>query len=457
MPLAERMKALLADYSESEARRAVAKLSESDVQAALALLAAMPKSEDRDSLRASLYRAWAKLNPAAAWKAALADRSDHNNQAYLSTVAGEVAKTRPSMAIDLALSLGMGGKRGEVLQSVFAEWSKVDAQAAVAYLNKHPDMPSNYWGVGQALGEVAEKDPVQAASLALSLGDQQMRNYALSSVLSQWAQHDPKAALSWASSIANPKQREDATAQAFRGWAEQDPQGALTAAAGIQDTSTRLAALQSAWQSWFSKDPSAAMRYIGQSGDERLLRNIGWSLGSSGYFTPQETSDLLANLPDGQAKQDIVSNIVSNDIWKGRFAEAIGMLNGLPDSSQRDWSLVELGRKWTESDMPAISSWLKQQPDSSDRDLAVAGLSVTLAKTDPGGALGWAESIPDEGVKSATLKNIAIRWLNSDPARAEAWMAGITDWSDAEKETLRTSAKRSYDGFNYSPTVKNRR
>lgn len=457
VPLAERMKALLVDYSDGEARKALAKLSEAEVQSALALLATMPKTQDRDSLRASLYRAWAKLNPAAAWKAALEDKTGNSNGSYLSSVAGEVAKTQPAKAIDLALSLGMGGRRAEVLQSVFSEWSKVDAQAAVAYLNKHPDLPSNYWGLGQALGEVAEKDPVQAAALALSLSDQQTRNYALSSVLGSWAQRDPKAALSWASSIANPKQREDATSQTFRGWAEQDPQAAMTAAAGLGDANLRQAALQAAWQSWFSKDPAAAMRYMGQSGDERLMRNVGWNLGNGGVFTPQETMDLLANIPDGQAKQDMVNNIVSNDIWRGRFAEAIGMLNGLPDSSQRDWSLEELGRKWAEADAPATAAWLKQQPDSTDRDLAVAGLSTTLAKTDPQAAIQWAESIPDDGVKSSTLKNIAVRWLSNDPARAEAWMAGITDWSDSEKENLRTSAKRVFDGFNYGFNVKNRR
>ena len=89
------MRELLIDFDVKSAQKAAAKLSARDLQAALALVADMPKSADRDALRGQLYRAWAALNPNAAWKAALADPLDKSKGDLLGAVAGEVAKTNP--------------------------------------------------------------------------------------------------------------------------------------------------------------------------------------------------------------------------------------------------------------------------------------------------------------------------------------------------------------------------
>lgn len=138
--LGQRMKELLADFDWKLIEREAAKLSAADLQAALVLVAAMPKSGDRDSLRWYLYRAWAAKNPEAAWQASLADPLDAHSGYLLGAVAGELAKTQPSAAINLALSLGMGARRTSVLREVIDEWSKLDIAAVIAWSNTHSDL-----------------------------------------------------------------------------------------------------------------------------------------------------------------------------------------------------------------------------------------------------------------------------------------------------------------------------
>ena len=455
--LGERMKGLLDHYNDASARKDLESLSEPEIQSALALMAAMPKSPDRDSLRANLYRAWAKKNPNGAWKAALADTVD-TDKSNLGAVAGEIAKTRPDTAVGLALSLGMGSKRSDVLHQVFEEWSKADLPGAVAYLNKYPDLPAVYWSVAQAIAKSGETDPLQAAGLALTLKDPQLRSSALSSLMSQWASHDPQAAIQWAKGLDNLVLRQEAIAQAISGWAGKDPQAAMAEAQTIPDASARSTASQAAWLSWFQKDPAAAMTYLGGSNDEKMLQNIGWSISRDGALTAQETAALLDKLPDSKVKQEIIRWVANSQVQKGQYSQALEMLNNMQESGSRDWTLLELGKKWAESDLPAATAWLNLQPDSSDRDMAVAGFAATLARTDPQGALRWADTIPDEGVKLSALKNIALRWLTNDPVRAEAWLATLSNLSDDDKKNLRDSAQRSGpDRMSYGFSVSNRR
>ena len=71
--LTDQIKELLVDFDPRSALKAAKKLSVEELQTALALLASIPKSHERDSLREQLYAARAATDPNAAWKAALAD------------------------------------------------------------------------------------------------------------------------------------------------------------------------------------------------------------------------------------------------------------------------------------------------------------------------------------------------------------------------------------------------
>ncbi len=459
--LRARMKSLLENYHFETAQKDVQNMSEANIQSALTVLAALPKSANRTSLRWNLYRAWAKTNPSAAWKAALADPQE-NGSVYLGhllgDIAAEMAKTQPEAAISLALSLGMDDRRTNVFQALFQEWGKNDPAGAIAYWNKHPDLPAQHWSLTNAITQSWEKDPLGTAKLALTLTDPQARSSAVSSLMNNWAAREPAAALGWAQSISNPSLRQSAIADALRGWSNKDPLAAMTQAKTIQDQSARSSAMQSVWSNWLRKDPNAAMTFLGSSNDEKLMAEIEFNFAyNTQGLTQQEKIALVEKLPDGKGKQQMTRTLADSHIQKGQYNQAMSLLNNLPDSSDRDRSVQELGATWAQSDLKAAAEWLNLQPDSSDRDLAVAGFASVLARTDPQDALKWADTIPDKGVRSVTLKNIALRWLAANPASAEVWLTGVNELSESEKQDLRETVQSDRGNTTYIPNVRNRR
>ena len=445
MPLADMLKDLMGDYDQRSARKAFANLSAAEIQEALKQLAAMPKSSERELLRAELYRAWAAVNPQAAWQAALADALDKTG-GMLAAVAGVVAKTNPNAAVDLAMSLGMGGKRGFVLSTVFTEWAKKDVLAALEYSQKHPEVPVDNYAFTAGLIKFAETDPVKAANLALGFKSEYGGNSTLLSLMNNWIERDPDAAFDWALKLENPKMREDAVSAAVGAWAKIDPKAAMAYVESIPDLGVRKSAFQKAWADWFRNDPLLATDYIAKSTDATLLNSGRFSIARlAESLGPKERGDLLGRLPTGELRDGVMDSMTGSLIGRGKFNDAMDILNDLPDSRSRDRNVVKLGLEWAKQDPAAADAWLKKLPDSSDRDLAVAGYVRILARSDATKAIEWANQIPDAKLRSGALQNVAVGWMRSDPAAAEKWFTSLPGVRPQELEMLRRYAGYDHD------------
>lgn len=444
-PITDVLKSLLGDYDLHSARKAFASLSAAEIQEGLKQLAAMPKSNERELLRAELYRAWAAVNPHAAWQAALADALDKTG-GMLAAVAGVVAKTNPNAAVDLAMSLGMGGKRGFVLSSVFTEWAKKDVLAALEYSQKHPEVPVDNYAFTAGLMKFAETDPVKAANLALGFKSEYGGNSTLLSLMNNWIERDPDAAFDWALKLENPKMREDAVSTAVGAWAKIDPKAAMAYVESIPDLGVRKSAFQKAWADWFRNDPLQATDYIAKSTDATLLNSGRFSIARlAESLGPKERGDLLGRLPNGELRDGVMDSLTGSLIGRAKFNDAMDILNELPDSRSRDRNVVKLGLEWAKQDPAAADAWLKQLPASSDRDLAVAGYVRILARSDATKAIEWANQIPDAKLRSGALQNVAVGWMRSDPVAAEKWYSALPGIRSFDLDMLRRYAGYDHD------------
>jgi len=444
-PLKDLLKDLMGDYDQRSARKAFASLSAAEIQDALKQLAAMPKSVERDALRAELYRAWAAVNPQAAWQAALVDALDKTGS-MLSAVAAAVAKANPNAAIDLAMSLGMGGKRGMVLSAVFSEWAKKDVLAAMEYSRAHPEVPVDTYAFTSGLTKLAETDPVKAANLAMGIKGEFGYNGALISLMNNWIESDPNAAFDWALKLENPKMREDAVSAAVSAWAKFDPKAAMAYVESIPDLGVRKSAYQKAWADWFRNEPLSATDYIATV-KEPTLQNTG-RFGIARFaesLGAKERGELLARLPEGELRNGVMDSLTGSLIGRGKFNDAMDILNDLPESRSRDRNVSKLGIEWAKQDPKAADAWLKQLPASSDRDLAVAGYVRILARSSPDQAIEWANQIPDAKLRSGALQNVAVGWMRSDPAAAEKWFTSLPGVRPQELEMLRRYAGYDHD------------
>ncbi|MCX6855124.1 MAG: hypothetical protein NTV80_09480, partial [Verrucomicrobia bacterium] len=444
LSLADQMKQLLVDFDQGTVLKAVQKLSVEDLKSALALLASMPKSQHRDSLRKQLYAAWAATDPNAAWKAALADPPDKTPGHLLAAVAGTLAKTNPAAAIKLAMSLGMGSKRSTVMAQVYVEWSKVDVAAAIGYASAHPEDQFDSLSLISPLNRLAEKDPLKAANLAISFKDDLRRAVHISGLMDVWVDRDPAAALRWAQSQTNPQFRKEATDAAVGAWADADPAAALAFVQTISDVDARSSSFKAAWGNWFKSDPNAAASYLSNIKDAKLLESVNFEFSHYALgLSSKEHAALLALIPEGKQKEEIYDMTTSHQIREGQYSKALEMLNVMSDSTARDRNVAQLGEAWAKTDLAAASAWLKLQPDSTDRDLALSGYTSTLARTDPLAAIKWAQTIPDQKLRQGALMNIASIWSKADTIRSATWINGDAGFSASDKRTIQNNAKNS--------------
>lgn len=448
---------LLKEYDIKGAERLASTLSVAQIQQALQHLRMGPDHQAR-LLSAQLYRAWAAKDPEAAWQGALALSEKQGRAWALAAVAKTIAKTRPERAVELAMSLGMGGSRSQTLREALTEWSKKDLSAVQAYLKQHPDIPAEPYLFTSAISETARENPQLALQQTSTLSNANARESATRWTVRSWYEKDAAAAKRWVLEQAPPAQRDAALVGLFEAMTEEDPRQALVffEQTDLAGSGTRDRILQSIFNSWLQKDPAAAFDYFADSANAKMLEQFKYNLAvPMNDLTPAEQADLLARLPAGDIKNDIIRQMADQQVHRGRYAEAVTALNDLPDSSGRDSSLQRLGSTWAKDNPQAAADWLKQQPDSTDRDLVIAGYAQEVAQTNPQAAIQWANAIPDKNIQATVFKNIAVLWLRFNPQAATAWLQTL-DLSQQEKDSVLRLAEQSGNG-SFSINVKERR
>lgn len=432
-----------------------------EILAGLSFLAAKPKeTKHRAELKAVLYRAWAKREPDKAWAAALIDGDGPSAGYFLGAVAKQVATTQPTAAVNLALSLSMGERRGNVLSEVFEEWGRGDLAGAVAYWNSHPELPADYEVIMSAIKAAVGANPAFAASQAMQLRNADARGPVLAQVLIDWAHRDVPAALQWAQRITDPEVMRLQTMIVVDAWAVKDAATALAFAEKIEDPQAKSGAVRNAWHNLLLQSPGTALDYLVQNPAAVLLDEIRMRFArATASLTLQEQQALLLRIPDEETKQKLTGQLVEGQAGKGQYTAALQLINAMPDSGDRDRAITNLGVAWGRGDMNAAAAWLKTQLDSTDRDLLVEGFARSLAAKDPQGAIEWLNTVPDKGVREGGLKNVASKWLAAKPAEAEAWLSSQTWLSESDRGYLLKNASRAsgYSSHTYGINITNRR
>lgn len=194
------------------------------------------------------------------------------------------------------------------------------------------------------------------------------------------------------------------------------------------------------FSSWLKKDLNGALDYLASNAALRadskgtyypeLLQALSQS-------TPKELDRLLARLPDDDFKFQLLTQYANQFVSRGHYAQAVSVLNDLPDSKQRDQSLLSLGRTWGAHNPRALADWLNLQPSSIDRDLVTVGFAGHLAQTDQQAALQWANSIPDAYLQTIALKQIAFSWMSKDREAGTAWLQSSSLAASDQEDVLR--------------------
>jgi hypothetical protein len=183
---------------------------------------------------------------------------------------------------------------------------------------------------------------------------------------------------------------------------------------------------------------------------------------------PDEMKQSLANLPEGEWKQQVLSAAV-NEALSRDPANAIALASQMqPGSTQTEW-LTMAATEWAKQNPAAAAQWANQIGSSDLRDRLLASVISGAAENDPQQALdflarfpmtdtafnqsvanatwafalkdsnataNWISALPESLTQQIALENLMTVWGGHQPEAATVWVEGLP------KGTLQLQAAR---------------
>ena len=426
--------------------------ADSNPRAAVAAVAALPASAQRQSWLSTLVRHWAQVDLAAttAWAEAL-PRSPARSS-LLANVAGVIAADAPHEAIAFAETLD-GNARRQAIGTALNAWAEQDPAAAMAALDEidHRDMRDYWrrqiagrwvdqdahatweWALSQPpsraramllwipLGAIAQTDPLEAIGLAESLRGRE-RVEAITMALGAWASTDVRAAANWAARSDNvdPGERDGRLRTVLGTWARDDPLAAL-AWVEASDLSSGPA-VSAVARHYAARSPRQAMDWVLSQPLGVQRQAIGGVVNAWARDAPQTAARAVARIRNDQVRA------VGREALASTWGEtdpnrALRWVAGLADAAAREDLTSRVLRRWVNYDADGAATHVRRIRDAGQRDAMTLTLiqSAILPYNDPDLAEELYEAITDPEVRRRAAAMLLGIFQERNPERAERY------------------------------------
>lgn len=166
------------------------------------------------------------------WARSLPD--DAVRRQALATVAGEVIRSQPLMALKMAIDLPAGPQQDDLIRRGAMQWASEDADSAVAWIKEIPAGDLRNQAMSGAAVVWSASEPVPAANLALDeLPPGRLLDDTVISIVQRWAQKNPAAATAWVEQFPAGSLR-DTAMENLRAQIQRPPEEAASTATGTQ-------------------------------------------------------------------------------------------------------------------------------------------------------------------------------------------------------------------------------
>ncbi|MEY2563221.1 MAG: hypothetical protein QOH88_1414 [Verrucomicrobiota bacterium] len=349
----------------SQSREEVMKLAQQ--------LRELPPGRETNAKIAVFFKAWAHLDPKAAFTVAASFKTSETKGAAIGAIidgADSVAASSLAQSInELPADALPSGQRSNFLGRALMKWSQVDAVAAAKFLDASAGGARGLMGARVTIAE-------------------------------NWAASDPQAALAWAQTPSDDPSAKYAVSGAIAGWWHTDPRAAEDYVASHLD-SVGAETVMALTRQIFGQDPQRAKEWATQLSTVEARRSattfIAMQLAQS---DPKSAGEWVVTLPD--------------DV--------------------RERAMYSVMNSWARREPEAVAGWINAL-SGNRRDEAIGAYSSTLSVRNPTVALTWATSISDEKLRDTSVHRIVTTWMYRSPREATAWIQSST-LPEAEKTRL---------------------
>ena len=365
---------------------------DSDPRAAMAAIGAMPDQSIGRQWRRALVHHWmeAERDAAIAWVQA---EASPDRDVLLAEAAAFLAQTSPHQALQLATGLD-GPGRERVITATLKTWAQGDPRAAI-----------------EAVGEVGDAEVAEGLYLELAL---------------MWAGRDPGAAATW---LASSNLAGEPLRRALRGvlvqWAGDDAPAAATWLETAPE-SLRERHVANVLHTFARQDARGAFAWLWSQPVETRRRSVDELMASIANGSPTVALDLLADIRDGQARNQAMAGILQG--WS--LSDPEGAARYLLGAAAGEFlSLLHVPvAAWVAIDPTAAAAFIGQAQPGRERDQAVWVAILELVRHDAslaGAALAedLYAGIEDEESRQNAARALARHFEDYDEERAERYRA----------------------------------
>ena len=372
----------------------------------------------------------------------------------IEAVLARLADLAPERAAALALAAGL---EPAYLARAFGYWAEVDADAAIAALDRIGDPFTRQTvalGLLERLGDSAAS--VDRVAAALPAADERALR---AGWLERRAAYDPYGAFTDALALADIDQQRLAIQTIGEVWAEQDPLGALLQADQLRDGRLQSIYRSAVSSRWARLDPQGFLAYLqsGSADADELQGGFQWLAASD--------ADALLDVAlgvGGSAGRNL-RLIALYELAALDPDAALARAEAMPVGQEREMMLSQVAARYAETDPRAALAWARElEPPAtnilntvvqsivrSDPELAVE----LIADPPPGvntqliaamvGSLGMQDSGQtarmaglllgrDDALSRATLSGMVSNWIRRDEEAALDWMTQNLAGLDAQ-------------------------
>jgi hypothetical protein len=323
-------------------------------------------------------------------------------------------------------------------QLILTRWGAADPDGAFTYIDKL-DLKKAGGDAATVLSALAATDPQRAIKWLEDPDNKYvnmpwMGQILAGSVTKEWVRQDPDAALKWALSVPE-NQRTGAFTGVLGSIAATDPVRASSLAMELPDGDARREILGQIAKAWSETDPAAALDWANSlSGDEKK-KAMGETLGTWAQSDPRQAALYVDKLPEDQRDAKLIDQVAGT--WaRQEPAEAARWIGQMPENEGKIDAMGDVIWNWTVADPAAASEWLLQQEPGRSRDEGIGALAKATFDNDPESAVTWAAHMSDEKRRVDSV-GIGIHfWLERDPQAASKWLENTNALTDAEVNTI---------------------
>ena len=328
-------------------------------------------------------------------------------------------------------------------QLMLTRWGKADPEGALTYLSGLDHRKAG-GDAAVIISTLASSNPQRAVEW-LEDPDNKLVNLPwmgqilAGSITKEWVRQDPQAALDWAMGVPE-NQRSGAYAGVLGTIAATDPVRASELAKNLPDSNAKREIIGQIARAWSENSPTEALEWASAlEGDDRK-RAMSEAIGSLALKQPEEAASYVLALEEDERSDGMIKSVAGN--WARKEpAMAAQWVGELPEGKAKEGAMGDVMWNWTVADPQAASTWLLDQPQGDSRDAGIGALARATFDNDPASAVTWAANMTDDKRRFDSV-NIGIRvWLDRDEQAAEEWLNTTESLTPDEIQAIRAQQK----------------